>query len=120
MPLNQMFYGPLWPLPRATYGQPITDGLTGLLETSEYYEAAAMDIIVSTPSTNTGDVYLVLRAMDGTFDKDNDGTVILLISPGGSRNLAQAAYHGNKYKLADIGVDSDDYNDDYFICAIMQ
>lgn len=118
--LNQLYYGPLWPLPRASYGQPLTDGLTGLIETTEYMEAAAKDIIISTPSTNTGDVYLVLRDTDGTFSKDNDGTVILLISPGGSRNLAQASYGSNRYKLDDIGVDADDIYDDYFACAIMQ
>lgn len=119
MPLNQLYYGPLWTLPRAQYGRPITDGLTGLLETSEYYEAAAFDVIISAPSTNTGDIYLVLE-MNGTFDKNNDGSVILTIPPGGSRNVAQASYGRNKYKLSDIGVDADDDYDDYFACAIMQ
>lgn len=119
--MEQIYYGPLWPLPQTTvYQRVLTEGLTGLLETSEYFEAAAKDIIFSAPSTNTGDIYIVTKASDGTFSKSNAGTVVLLISPGGSRNLSQASYSGNLYKLDELGVDADDIYDAYFACAIMQ
>ena len=117
--MEKMFYGPLWPLPPVPMGHAITSGLTGLLETTEYVEEAALDLIISASSGNTTDVYLVLQAADGTYSRFNSGTVVLSIPPGGTRNLVQGQYRGNRYRMSQFGIDGSAY-DEVWICAIMQ
>lgn len=118
--MEKMYYGPLWPLPQADAETSIISGLNVQEGTSEYEEFVCKDLIISTPSTNTADVYLVLAATDGTFKRTNDGTIVLIIPPGGSRNIPQAQYAQNRYRMADFGVDYDEDYDSYACCAIMQ
>lgn len=106
---TKQFYGPLWVLNAVTglgtdTGVNIMDSQT--VETTEYYEAAAKGIIVSCPTANNADAYLVEKAADGSFDIANAGTVVMIIPPGTTRQFPQAEYGSNRYKL-----------DDYAICA---
>jgi hypothetical protein len=104
---DKSFYGPLWVLPAVT-GAGVNAGvslMTGqTAETTEYYEAAAKGIIVSCPSANSGDAYLVAKAADGTFKITNAGTVVMVIPKGTTRQFPQAEYGSNRYKLADYAV----------------
>ena len=117
--MEKMFYGPLWPLPRPINGESILSGLSEITETTEYQEAACVDLIISCSSGNTNDVYLVMQAADGSFSQFNDGTVILSVPPGGTRNLCQAQYRGNRYLMSQMGIDGSDY-DEFWVCALMQ
>ena len=119
---NDNWYGPLWVLPKITTtglgsGQNITVGET--VESTEYYEAAAKAIIVSCPSANSGDMFLVMKAADGTYKASNAGTVVMVIPKGTSRQFPQAEYGSNRYKLSDFGIDGAN-NDIAYPVGIMQ
>lgn len=121
--MQKQYYGPLWIMDKITTtglgsGVALTTGQTSL-ETTEYYQAAAKGLIVSCPSANSGDMYLVLRYSDDTFKASNNGTVIAVIAKGTVFQLPQAEYGGNKYKLADLGIDGAN-NDIAYPVAIMQ
>ncbi len=120
MVANKLWYGPLWPLLRPSPRTAITSRYTAAdLGSSEYLEAVARDIILSCHKDNTGMVYLVLADASGNYDKDNDGTVIMAVPPGGSRNILQADYGSSRFDMTQIGVDSDNDYNLYYITGIM-
>lgn len=109
--MNKSFYGPLWVMPKFTgaggglgFGTTIIGADTQ--ETSEYYQAVGRGLIISAPSANSGDIYLVQRAADGTFKASNAGTVVAVIAKGTTFQLPQAEYGSNRYKFADYGIDA--------------
>lgn len=118
---DKRFYGPLWEIPvtgaGVNAGTSLMSGLTD--ETAEYYEAAAKGIIISCPSANSGDAYLVSRFSDGTFKLSNAGTVVCVIPKGTTRQFPQAEYGGNRYKLSEYAVVAA-LNDLAYVAAIMQ
>lgn len=107
---NKQWYGPLWILPEVVgaglnAGVNITTGQT--VESTEYQEDGAKGLMVSCPTDNGGDVYLVMRFSDGTYKMSNAGTVVAVIAPGTVFQLPQASYDGNRYKLSDYGIDAE-------------
>lgn len=134
--IRQLWYGPFWPLGyiQPAYrgaGEALTQLITnaGLnIESSEYYEAAAMGIIVcprrqqgGASAVTTGYIYLVAQYADGTFSSNNQGTTILAIPPGsGPVWVPEAQYGGSRFKLSELGIDVDVDGDGADVCAIMQ
>lgn len=124
--LPRYWYGPVWPFGPLTIAVPgtgiaITDGYTAAdLESSEYAEAVAKGFDVYAPSDNTGDVYFVSKAADGTFSKDNAGTVIAVIAPGDSFHFPEGGYDGNRYLCSQYGVDAEDADNVIYVVAIIQ
>jgi hypothetical protein len=124
--LPTYWYGPVWPFGVLTVlvpgtGIAITDGYTTVdLESSEYAEAVAVGFAVYAPSANTDTVYFVEKAADGTFSKDNPGTVLLSLAPGEEGHIPEGNYGDNRYLCSRYGVDADDADNDIYVVAIMQ
>lgn len=131
--MEQMFYGPLWPLGyvQPAYrgaGEAFTHELTGRTETTEYNEAPCKGFIVSprrqaggASVVTTGYIYVVHAAADGTFSTANPGTIIMAIPPGsGPVQYPQGEYAGNRIDPTQIGIDIDVDGDGADICLIMQ
>jgi hypothetical protein len=132
--MERQFYGPFWPLGHIDVayrgdGQVLTANLTDVVETTEYFEAAALALIISpcrnagsTFADNTGRIYLCMQSPVGTYDSFGyPDTVICAITPtAGVVQIPQAQYGSSRYKLNELGIDSDVNGDGAFVCAIMQ
>lgn len=124
--LPRPWYGPVWPFGPLTVTVPgtgiaITNAYTEAdLESSEYAEAVAMGFDVYAPSSNTDDVYFVEQAADGTFSKNNAGTVLLTLAPGDVGHIPEGEYRGNRYLCSRYGVDAIDADNVVYVVAMMQ
>lgn len=102
----RQWYGPLWILPAHTGGGVNVGSniLGGQAMESDEYAEAPKGLIVSAPTANSGDAYLLLRAADGTYKSTNAGTVICVIPKGSVIQIPQPGYGGNKLDLRQIGI----------------
>lgn len=71
-------------------------------------------------TANTGNVYVVRKALAGAGGASDIGTVVAVIAPGGSFILGSAALNRNVYSLYEYLIDADTANDACQVTAIIQ
>lgn len=133
--------GPFWPLGAIlvpTPGTPVR--LTSLIDPNNYnppeqptlpqsaeYTVRAQQLCLQgfTPTThgmtaNTGNVYLIQKGGAGSNNRDDYGSIIAVIQPGGTIFLASSALNRNVFSPYELWVDADNASDALLVTLIIQ
>jgi hypothetical protein len=69
---------------------------------------------------NTGNIYIVKRALTGAGGVSDVGTVLQALIPGQTWSLGSAALNRNVFSLYELYIDADTANDGVQVTAIIQ
>jgi len=137
------FQGPIWPLGLiavATPGTPV--GIMSLVDSSsvndpnkatsstsnEYTQGRAQQIIFQGVKAgashglqnNTGNVYILRRGGTGAANRDDYGTMMGYVAPGGSFVLASAAPNKDVFSAYEYFLDADNAGDSALVSLVIQ
>ena len=145
--VQKNLYGPLWPLgsiPVATTGTPVnimslvdpnnyaapqtaTSGTETNTNTPEYTVRAQQIIFMGFKAgashgltTNTGNVYIVIKGNGGSNNRDDPGSIIKVLSPGETFFLGSAALNRNVFSPYQIWLDADNAADAAQVTLVIQ
>ena len=84
------------------------------------YAIAFEDIIINSPPTNNGGLYLILYDAQGSTGGKGDPTTILLYIPKGSPPVSLKKFlGGSRFNASALAVDADQANDTAWITGIV-
>jgi len=141
--VHQSIHGSVWPLGNIvvpTPGTPVR--ITNLVDsaavnapesatsaTSDEYTRRAQQIIFQAYKAgaappklalNTGNIYIIKKALAGAGGVGDVGTVVVVLQPGQTFTLGSAPLDRNVFNLYDYYVDADTANDACQVMAIIQ
>lgn len=139
-------HGPIWPLGNIAVPTPGTyvnimslvdptqknapeNPTPGGVDGASEYTSRAQQIIFQAfkagaappkSAANTGNIYIVRKAIAGAGGASDTGTLIYTLVPGASLFLGSAALNRNVFNLYEFFIDADSANDGVQVTAIIQ
>lgn len=77
------------------------------------FQALMPDVHGTQP--NIGNIYVVRKGVSGTGNRDDLGSIVATLSPGGVWNLASAPLNNNVFSPYRYSIDADNANDGCFV-----